>query len=127
ATTARVLSITPAYGREDELSMNSAEDVALSAACRDQRRLAGAVELSPQPLHINVDDVRERIVLIVPDMLGDIAPPDHLARVPREEFEQRVFARGEPDAAVAAASRARAGLDRQIADREHLGHDRPGA
>src|SRR6186997_286914 len=101
AKTARVLSIQTAYGRQHEFSMNSAEDVALSAACRDQRRLAGVVELSPQPLHVDVDHVGEGIVLFVPDMLGNIAAPDHFARPPRKEFEQRVFASGQANAAIA--------------------------
>src|SRR6186997_2403634 len=118
ATTARVLNIQPAYEPEDKLSMNSTEDVALSASRRDQRRLAGAVELSPQPLHVDIDDIRERIVLIVPDMLGDITAPDHLARAPREEFEQRILASCQPDAAFASGRRARAGIDRHVPDHQ---------
>ena len=32
-----------------------------------------SIELAAQPLHIDVDDVRKRIVVFVPDVLGDLA------------------------------------------------------
>ena len=48
--------------------------IAFAAARADQRlAIAGSIELAPQPLHVDVDDVRQRIVVLVPDVLGDVA------------------------------------------------------
>ena len=49
------------------------ELVAFAAARADQRLGARPIELAPQPLDVDVDDVRQRIVVFVPDVLGDVA------------------------------------------------------
>src|SRR5437870_2989770 len=52
-------------------------------------------QLATQALYVDVDDVRQRIVRIVPDVLRDIGAPDHLACVPGEILEERVLTRRE--------------------------------
>src|SRR5437868_14524045 len=71
-----------------------AKNVALVATGNDPMRL-DAVNFAPQPVDVNLDDVRERIEVFVPDVFSNLGAADHAVRVARHVFEQRVFLRGE--------------------------------
>ena len=100
------------------------ELIALAAPRADQRLGSGAIELAPQPLHVDVDDVRQRIVVLVPDVLGDVRAADDVARAADEVFEEGVFLGGEQHVGVADAHLAAARVDRERADRQPLGQQR---
>ena len=87
--------------------------IALAAARADDRGRVRIVELAAQPLHVDVHDVGKRVVVLVPDVLGDVGAADHVAGAPGEVFEQRVFAAGQRDLASVRTD-ARAGdVDRE--------------
>src|SRR5437588_8954333 len=77
------------------------ELIALSTASTDQRFLPCGLELPAQPLNIDVDDVGEWIVVLIPDVLRDIAAADDVAGTPRQILEQRVFLCCQDDLRVA--------------------------
>src|SRR5258706_9638588 len=78
-----------------------AQLVAFAAARAYQGFLPGQVDLPAEPLNVDVDDVRERIVVLVPHMLRDVGAAHDGTRVMRQVLEQRVLARGQRDRTVA--------------------------
>src|SRR5678815_1202921 len=62
--------------------------IAFTAAGSDERRLPGRIELPPESLNVDIDDVRERVVVLVPDVLGNFAATVHGPRVPRQILEE---------------------------------------
>src|SRR6266581_2227691 len=72
-----------------------AQRVPFSAPSTNHGILSWIVELPPQALHVDVDHVRQRLVGIVPDVLGDVGAANDLAGASREIFEQRIFSRRE--------------------------------
>src|SRR5712691_2683600 len=66
-----------------------AKHVAFVAARDDVIRL-GAIDLPAKAIDVDLDDVRERIEVFVPDVLGDLFAADHAADIARHVFEQRV-------------------------------------
>src|SRR5215471_2711577 len=98
--------------------------IALAAARPDDGRRVGIVELPAQPLHVDVHDVRERVVVLVPDVLGDVGAPDDLAGVPGEVFEERVLAAGQRNFTALAEHAAPRHVDRERADFDALGRNR---
>src|SRR5258708_15149982 len=65
--------------------------IALSAPRANQGRPFGVVELPAEPLDVDVDDVRKRVVVLVPDVLGDVGAAHDVASAAREVFEERVL------------------------------------
>ena len=65
------------------------EHVAGAAPGLDEAFTAAQRELASQPLHVDVDDVRQRVVGLVPDMLGDLGS----GRRPRRRGGRRTPAR----------------------------------
>src|SRR5882762_3824699 len=63
----------------------------------DERRTERLVNLSPQPINVDLYQFGERIKRIVPDMFGDFFAPDNFARVAREVLKQRVLFGSELD------------------------------
>src|SRR5438128_11617831 len=61
----------------------------------DRIRAEGAVDLVPQVLDEDVDDVRTALVRPVPDVLDQPHAGEHLAGMAHEEFEQRELLRGQ--------------------------------
>src|SRR4029079_7923462 len=87
------------------------------------RRLTRVViDLSPQTPRVYVDDVRIRVVRVVPYMLKQLSAADDTSRVPREIDEQRELLGGELDRPLAPSSDATRGVHREIADRERFRH-----
>ena len=75
------------------------------------------LELAAQAADMDVDHVRARVEMIVPDLLEHHRARDDLAGVAGEEFEQVEFARAERDRAAGARDGAGEQVDLEIADR----------
>jgi hypothetical protein len=95
ARTRRAANTTPSGAPAVRPASRATELVALSAAGADQRRTVTAIELTAKTLDVNIDNVGERVVVLVPDVLGDVRAADHLSCAPREVFEQTVLAAGQ--------------------------------
>ena len=74
--------------------------VSLAASGTNQRLLSWHIDLAAKALDVDVDDVRQRVVMFVPDVLGDIGPAHDQSGVMSEVFEQRVLPGGERDPAM---------------------------
>src|SRR5262249_56388320 len=98
--------------------------IALASARADRGLGARLLDLAPQPLDVDVDDVRQRIVVLVPHVLGDVASAHDVAGAPREVLEKRVLLGGEHELARADERAADARVERQGADRDPLGQKR---
>ena len=74
------------------------------------------VDLAPQPLDVDLDQVRHRVEAVVPDMLGDVRAADDGTLAPRKVLEQRVLLRRELNGTFAALDTARPCVDGEILD-----------
>jgi hypothetical protein len=75
-------------------------------------------EFLPQIGNVDIEQVRERIFVFVEEMLVKLAARNHAAAVLREEFEQRVFARGQRHFPVRATHAACGKIDGSSGDDE---------
>src|SRR4051794_27238171 len=94
-TTSSTAMITTPYQsatRERIESLVMAQHIAGTAPGFEQGVSSRRCEFATQALDVDVDDVRERIVRLVPDVLRDVGAPDHLACMPGEILEEGVFA-----------------------------------
>src|ERR1041385_5194359 len=66
------------------------EDVAFAAPRVQELHGMLVIDLLTQPIHINLNRVRERIEGIVPDMRSDLRARYQLAGAARQEFQQRI-------------------------------------
>src|SRR6266496_4421929 len=106
----RITVRTPAYhsvsrsrSRSSDGVMNSrAKPVACAADRRDHLRLEAIVDLRPQAADQHIEQVRERIVIVVPDVRGDGGAIDDLPLMAREQLEQREFLRRQSDQTTSA-------------------------
>ena len=78
------------------------ENVALIPDRMKKVDIETAVNLLPKPVHVHVDDIRERIEGLVPYVLRDRVATKESARVEHEELYQRVLFSCQPDAPAAA-------------------------
>src|SRR5438093_8616761 len=101
--------------------------VSFAAPSSNQRFCAAPIELPPEPLHVYIDYVRQRIVVLVPDMLGNVRAADDVAGAPREIFKERVFLGSQPQLARADPGAATARLEHQRSDCHPLRQQRPPA
>src|SRR5205085_10402116 len=69
------------------------EHVARSSHCVEERLFEALVELSSEPADVDVNDVRARIEMIIPDLLQKHCAGDDASLVARKIFEQQIFAR----------------------------------
>src|ERR1700759_3127758 len=95
------------------------EDVAGTADGVDEFDVAVAIDDAAQPSDVDLDEIRERIELFVPDMFGDLLAPHHASRIDGEIFEQRVFLGRQLQLAASARAAMRARVEAQIADLDH--------
>src|SRR4026207_604018 len=58
------------------ICFGGAQLVPLAAARANQRFLAGKIHLAPETLHVHIDHVGERIVVLVPHVFGDVGATD---------------------------------------------------
>src|SRR4051794_13523661 len=96
--------------------MTRLEDVAGSAEGMDQLRVRIAVDGAPQSPDVDLDEVREGIELLVPDVFGDLLAPDDAAGVSAEVFEQRVLLRRQRQLRAGARDAVRARVDAEVGD-----------
>src|SRR5262245_32070983 len=88
--------------REDG-SLRRREPEAASTHGLNEPGLPPAVDLLPQAAHVNVDEVREVVVLLLPHVLAELGAGDQTADVAHQVFEDRVLLRGQLDRLLTAA------------------------
>src|SRR6266478_2859304 len=86
----------------------------------NERSRGPEIDLLTQPLHICVDDIGERIKVLVPYVFSDLGPTQNLSLVEHQKFEQRVFFSCQPDGAAAAGSRVIDCIERKIRHLEQV-------
>src|SRR6202140_2637306 len=95
------------------------ENVAGATDRVDQFRIALAVDDPPQPADVDLDEVREGIELVVPNVLGDLLAPHDPAGVHSQELQQTVLLGREQQLVPAARNAVRARVEAQVADLDH--------
>src|SRR5947199_9210838 len=81
--------------------------VSLPASRPDQL----AAELLPDAVDVHVDEIRERVLAVVEEVLVEGGARDELSAMERQVFEHRVLAPGERDRRSPARHRARSCVD----------------
>src|SRR6266487_4212931 len=84
----------------DVIERSWPEAIAGAAQRGDQLRLEAVVDLPAQAADQHLEDVAERVVVVVPDVRRDRGAIDHLSRASREQLEQREFLGRERDGAA---------------------------
>src|SRR5207245_10288418 len=122
-STASTSTSTPAYqavscsrSRASGSIRNRSRPEAVPGAAlrRDQLGLEAVVDLAAQPPHQHLEDVRERIVVVVPHVRRDRGTVEHLSRVRDEQLEQREFLGAEGHGTATAPHLARRDVDLQV-------------
>ena len=75
-------------------------------------------QLAPQPAGVHVDDVGERVELIVPGVVEDALAAEDLARVPEEQLEQPELLGAQGQRFSGEARFARRRVEREAAERQ---------
>src|SRR5260370_26770413 len=73
-----------------------AKQIARPPAGMEQGLAGIGVHFPAHAIHINLDQIREGIEGFIPHVLRDFRAPHNPAGVARQNFEQRLFPRGEP-------------------------------
>ena len=97
-------------------SSRSFHRVAHAADGVQQLGREGRVDLGPQPLDRDLDDIGVAVEVHVPDQLGDRGLGEDLALAPRQHREQRELLGRQVDARAAAPGLARDQVDLQVGD-----------
>src|ERR1700740_952160 len=71
--------------------VSQAQQVAGAAGGVEQRRVFRTVDFAAKAIYVHLDEIRERIELFIPNVLGDFGAADDSADVAHEKFEQRIF------------------------------------
>src|SRR6185295_12249408 len=82
-------SASPAVTASSRRGGSADELITFAPPRPNQRVRSGPIELPAQPLHVDVDNVRQRIMMLVPHVLGNVRAADDIAGVADEVFEQR--------------------------------------
>ena len=93
----------------------------------DEARLARLLGLAAQVADVHVERLRRRLEVVAPDALVDLFAREHDAGVEEQELEQVELGLGELELTVAAPRLAARGIEREVADAQHLvvaGHAR---
>src|SRR5919206_4311137 len=100
------------------------QQVARAAARVDEARRRPLVDLTAQPVDVDLDRVGERVVVLVPNVLAELGAPDHPPGVAREVLEHRVLLARERQPRAPARRGLAPRIDDQVADgdraRQHL-------
>src|SRR5208282_2894207 len=67
------------------------EYIARASPGVQQRRRGSGINLPPQPIHVDLDEIRKGIEFLIPYMLGNFCASDHATGVPRQILDQCVF------------------------------------
>src|SRR4029077_19620718 len=84
----------------------------------EEARRAVPLDLLADPCDEHLDQIRQRVEMLPPDVVGEHRAGDDLSRVPDEEFENTELARRELDATAAALDLPACDVDFQIRDLE---------
>src|SRR5258705_3844233 len=117
-----------AFGRKTSLSgilrvggrTKVGEHVAGAAPRVDEGPPCTGVELSAQPPNVYLERIGKWVVILVPDVRGDVGAAHDLTSVSGEKLEHRVFARSERNRAAGARRGLTARVDREVTDLDRL-------
>src|SRR5216684_4489884 len=98
------------------LSLSRLQDVPRPPDRVNQLDLAFAVDDAAEAADVDLDQVREGIEIVVPDVLGDLFAAHDPAGIYREIFEQRVLLGGQGQLVAAARDAMRARIEAKVAD-----------
>src|SRR5438045_6765397 len=76
------------------------------------------IDLPAQSLHVNLDEIRGRIVAFVPDVLREFSPADDCALAPCQVLEQRILLCRKHDGLLCAKDLPLVRVDAQVGDME---------
>src|ERR1051325_10713208 len=79
-------------GTWEVIARSGGEHVARASDGMEKRLVEAVLELAPQAADVDVDDVGARVEVIVPHLLQQHGAGHDAAFVPREIFEQQIFA-----------------------------------
>src|SRR5216684_2125561 len=99
--------------------VRSTETVPDTSNRMDQRIGLLAVDLAAHTPHIDVDNIRRRIEMKIPDVLQQHRPGHYAAFVPDQIFQQLEFPRKKKNVFAAPAGVPRHQVDREVADTQH--------
>src|SRR5688572_13794344 len=134
ATMMRAAARTPTYqsvSRVRTVSIiqrvaRSLDGVAGTAARLNEPDGEAVVDLAPQPLDIDLDQIRHRVEAVVPDMLGDVGAPEDLSLTLHQVFEERVLLGRQLNGAARPLDAAGTRVDDEILDGQYgRGERRP--
>src|SRR5437899_1575184 len=100
--------------------MDGCEDVSFPTTCLKQFYFMPVVNLSPQSLNVNVDEVGKDVKVFIPDVLGNLGAAQDLVHVARQVLEQGVFLYGKLNVAPVSQYASRARVDLEIIDLDHF-------
>src|SRR5882762_4426843 len=92
------------------------EHVAFSPDRSQQLARVPVVNLAPQALHVNLDQIGEGIEVLLPNMLGNLSPTNDLIDMARQVIQQGIFFCGKFDGALRARHTACSGVDHKVRD-----------
>jgi hypothetical protein len=85
----------------------------------DEFFAAASVNLVAQIIHVDIDDVRKRVEVLVPHMFGDHGSCEHAAGVAHQVFEQGIFLEGQLDPLPSSGHIAGRRIEDKIIDLEY--------
>src|SRR5438128_1243952 len=92
------------------------EQVARAAPRVYERRREAVVNLAAQAVDVHVNEVRERVEVLVPDVLGDLGAREHAPALARHVFKERILLGRQLYLATGARDRVRAGVYNEVGD-----------
>src|SRR5258708_693437 len=96
------------------------QHVTLAASRVNQRLIRPVINLPPETLYVDVDDVRKGIEVLVPNVFGNLGATQNLTLMKHQQLEQSIFFRSEFDDARAAGRRVVHGIERKICQPKHI-------
>src|SRR5580704_4758726 len=99
-------------------TVSATDEVSGTAASVQQRFRAWRIDLLSEAIHVDFDQVRERVERFVPHMLGDFSAPDDPPSVPCQKFEQSVLFGGDRDGMARPRYALSSGIQYQILNRD---------
>src|SRR6202165_5985723 len=105
--------------REESASVT--KPVSGASHCLNELRWKFIVDLSPQSSHQNLEHVRERVVVLIPDVSGDCRAIDDLSLVQDKKLEQRKLLCCELYGFAGATHPLRLQIDFQVGNAQRLG------
>src|SRR5260370_19790459 len=90
------------------------QHIAFAASRVNQRLIRAVINLPPETLYIDINDVGKGIEVLVPDVLGNLGATKDLTLVKHQQLQQGIFFRGQFDDAITAARRVVHSIERKI-------------